>query len=347
MDKMIKPLKLKKGDTIATISPAWGCAGDEDVRWKYELGVKRLEELGLHVVAAPYSLKGADFLEKHPKKRAEDVMWAFENKQVKAIIANIGGNDSHKLLPYLDPEVIRQNPKIFCGYSDVMNLHLYCHQLGLSTFYGPNLLTTVAEAGEWHPYSKYWFQKVFFETKPTGEISPSRDWSYDTHDHTNPQHTRQHIINEGYERVQGKGVVRGRLFGGHGGLMEYGIDSPITLTKEDFSDTILFFEDIPEFCDVEYMGEFFDWLGRKGYLQVLKGVIIGKMCTPDSFRPYTEKIRQVVSGKYGLTDLPILYGVNFGHASPICILPYGAEARLDIEQRRFTIIDSGVSNLPI
>ena len=100
-------------------------------------------------------------------------------------------------------------------------------------------------------------------------------------------------------------------------------------------------------CDVEYMGEFFDWLGRKGYLQVLKGVIIGKMCTADSFEPYAERIRQIVSGKYGLTDLPILYGVNFGHASPICILPYGAEVRLDIEQRRFTMIDSGVSNLPI
>ena len=70
---MIKPPKLNKGDIIATISPSWGCAGDEDVRWKYELGVKRLEELGLHVVAAPNSLKGADFLEKHPEKRAEDV----------------------------------------------------------------------------------------------------------------------------------------------------------------------------------------------------------------------------------------------------------------------------------
>lgn len=343
---MIKPPKLNIGDTIATISPSWGCAGDEDVRWKYELGVKRLEELGLHVVAAPNSLKGAAFLEKHPEKRAEDVMWAFENKQVKAVIANIGGNDSQKLLPYLNPEIILQNPKIFCGYSDVMNLHLYCHQLGLSTFYGPNLLTTVAEAGGWHPYSKEWFQKVFFETEAVGEIPPSEDWSYDAHDHTNPQHIRQYIDNEGYERVQGKGVVRGRLFGGHGGLMEYEADGPISLTQADFINKILFFEDIPEFCDVEYMGKFFDWLGRNGYLQVLKGVIIGKMCTSEPFAPYAEVIRSVVSGKYGLKDLPILYGMNFGHASPICILPYGAEAELDMEKLQFTILESGVSNLP-
>lgn len=346
MDNMIKPPKLKKGDTIATISPAWGCAGDGDVRWKYELGVKRLEELGLRVVAAPNSLKGADFLEQHPQKRAEDVMWAFENKQVKAIIANIGGNDSYKILPYLNPEVIKENPKIFCGYSDVMNLHLYCHRLGLSTFYGPNLLTTVAEVQDWHSYSKYWFQKVFFQEETIGEIPPSEDWSFDAHDHINPQYMRQYISNEGYEHVQGKGVVRGRLFGGHGGLMEYDSENPICLRKADFEGKILFFEDIPEFCDVEYMGKFFDWLGRNGYLQVLRGVIIGKMCTAEPFAPYAEEIRHVVSGKYGLTDMPILYGMNFGHASPICILPYGAEAELDVEQLRFTIIESGVADLP-
>lgn len=341
---MIKPSKLNKGDTIATISPSWGCAGDEGVRWKYELGVKRLEELGLHVVAAPNSLRGTEYLAQHPEARAEDVMWAFENREVKAIIANIGGNDSHKLLPYLDPMVIKENPKILCGYSDVMNLHLYCHQQGLSTFYGPNLLTTVAEVQDWNPYSKDWFQKVFFQAEAIGEIAPSKDWSYDVHVHTNPHHIREYITNQGYEPVQGKGVVRGRLFGGHGGLMEYEESGPITLTKADFAEAILFFEDIPEFCDVAYMGEFFDWLGRNDYLQVLKGVIIGKMCTPEPFTPYAERIRQIVSGKYGLTELPILYGVNFGHASPICILPYGVVAELDMEKPQFTILESGVDH---
>lgn len=343
---MLKPPKLNIGDTIATISPAWGCAGDPDIRWKYELGVQRLKELGLQVIAAPNSLKGEAFLKEHPEARAEDVMWAFEKSQVKAILANIGGNDSHKLLPYLKPEVIRGNPKILCGYSDVMNLHLYCYRLGLSTFYGPNLLTTIAEAQGWHSYSKYWFQKVFMQGDTIGEILPSEDWAFEAQDHVNPQHIRRYLPNQGYERVQGKGVVRGPLFGGHGGLMEYEEGSLINLHKADFANAILFFEDIPDICDVEYMGEFFDWLGRKGYLQVLQGVIIGKMCMPSPFTPYAERIRQVVSGKYGLTDLPILYGVNFGHASPICTLPYGAEAELDVENLRFFITESGVANLP-
>lgn len=339
---MIKPKKLNVGDTIATISPAWGCAGSARVKWQYDLGVHRLQELGLRVMAAPNSLKGTSFLQNSPEARAEDLMWAFENKEVKAIIANIGGNDSVRLLPFLKPDVIQNNPKILCGYSDVMTLHLYCHQLGLSTFYGDNLLTTVAEAREWHPYSKDWFRKTLFEAAPIGTILPSEEWSFDLNHHTNPSYCKRYVKNDGYVKVQGKGVVRGRLFGGHGGLMEYEEGSGIALKRSDFEGKLLFFEDIPEVCDVAYMRNFFDWLGTNGYLQVLNGVIIGKMRTKNGFESYAEAIRDVVSGKYGRSELPILYGLNFGHTSPICVLPYDAEAELDVDYLRFTILESGV-----
>lgn len=66
------------------------------------------------------------------------------------------------------------------------------------------------------------------------------------------------------------------------------------------------------------------------------------MRSSESFEPYAERIRDVVSGKYGLTDMPIIYGLNFGHASPICVLPYGAEAELDADKLKFTILESGV-----
>lgn len=169
MLKMIKPSKLHIGDCIATVSPSLGCAGNPNVRWKYDIGVKRLEEIGLNVVAAPNSLKGEDFLSKNPQARAEDFMWAFENKKIKGIIANIGGNDSEKLLPYLSADSIISNPKILCGYSDVMSLHFFCNRLGLTTFYGDNLLTTIAEAERWHPYSLFWFKKCFFDNSPIVE----------------------------------------------------------------------------------------------------------------------------------------------------------------------------------
>lgn len=262
---------------------------------------------------------------------------------MKAIIANIGGNDSVKLLPLLSPDTIIENPKILCGYSDVMTLHLYCYQLGLSTFYGDNLLTTIAEAQMWHPYSKYWFQKVLFDNSIIGNIPPSQDWSFSPNNHTNRNYKKTYIKNEGYVRLQGSGAVRGRLFGGHGGLAEYDEHCGIKLQKSYFENKIFFFEDIPEVCNIAYMSNFFDWLGKKGYLQVLKGVIIGKMRSDISFEPYAEAICNIVSDKYGLTELPIMYGLNFGHTSPICILPYDAEAELDVDKLRFAIIESGTA----
>lgn len=104
MKTLIKPKRLKYGDKIAVVSPCNGWAGDLDILWKYNLGVSRLRELGLEVIAAPNALKGSEYLLKNPKARAEDIMWAFENKDIHAIIANIGGNDSIKLIPYIFPE---------------------------------------------------------------------------------------------------------------------------------------------------------------------------------------------------------------------------------------------------
>ena len=89
------------------------------------------------------------------------------------------------------------------------------------------------------------------------------------------------------------------------------------------------------------MEDFFDWLGGKGYLKILNGVIIGKIRTKESFEPYIERIRRIVTDKYHCDALPVMADLNFGHYSPMFILPYGAEAELD-DSLRFRIIESGV-----
>src|SRR5699024_9237052 len=119
---------------------------ESELRWRYEQGVQRLETVfGLHVVSMPRSLKGEDYLYEHPEARAADLMEAFQDDSIKGIIANIGGDDSIRLLPYIDFDVIRNNPKIFMGYSDITISHLFCHKAGLSSFYGPAVLTDFAE----------------------------------------------------------------------------------------------------------------------------------------------------------------------------------------------------------
>lgn len=283
MRSLIKPKQLHIGDTIAAVSPCNGWAGDADIQWKYKLGVSRLEKLGLTVIPAPNALKGSDFLSKNPEARAEDILWAFENKDVHGIIANMGGNDSIKILPYIEPKSLWENPKIFIGYSDVMNLHLLCYRCGLSSFYGDNLLNPIADQSGWHEYSRKWFSKALFDASPIGQIEPAPNWSFEQADYINPYHKRTYYPNKGYQKIQGSGVVKGRLIGGHTGLMNLEGTS-IELKAEDFHQAILFLEDIPECFEEKSIRNFFSYLGEKGFLQKLNGIVIGKTNENKSFQ---------------------------------------------------------------
>jgi len=116
---LIKPNKLNKGDKVATVSLSWGGAGDEEILWRYNQGKERLENLfGLKVFEMQSTLKGSEFIYNNPKKRAEDLTNAFADKSIKAIFSCIGGDESIRMLPYIDFEIIKNNPKIFIGYSD-------------------------------------------------------------------------------------------------------------------------------------------------------------------------------------------------------------------------------------
>lgn len=341
--KLIKPKHLSVGDVIATVSCSHGWAGEPSVLWKYELGKKRLEETyGLNVLSAPNSMKGLEYLHKNPEARAEDMHWAFENRDIKAVIANMGGNDSHRVIPFIDSSVIQNNPKIFIGYSDVMNIHLLCYKAGLSTFYGHNLLPTIAEPQGFHEYSSKWFKKTLFDVSPIGEIEPSDNWTHEMPNHEDSDFRSVYSPNPGYEIIQGQGVVSGRLIGGHMGIMLLENET-ISLSLDDYKDSILFMEDIPYFFTSENVVRFFRWLGEKGFLQALSGIIIGKICEVIDFSIYGDVIRHIICDEYGMKNLPVLYGLNFGHSSPMFVIPYGAKAKIDCIKKTFSILESGVS----
>ncbi|MCL2108728.1 MAG: LD-carboxypeptidase [Oscillospiraceae bacterium] len=340
--KLKKPKPLYAGDTIATVSVSLGLAGDADILWKYELGKKRLEEMfELQVQAAPNSMKGSQYLENHPQARAEDIMWAFENKNINAIIANIGGYDSIKLLPFIDTDVIKRNPKIFIGYSDAMNVHLLCYKAGLSTFYGHNLLPVIAEAQGFHRYSEKWFRKTLFDNSPIGVIEPADDWAFEVVNHSDKNFKRSYYPNSGYELIQGRGIARGHLIGGHTDIITLE-NKALILDAADFDNAILFIEDIPECFSSGQAREFFVRLGKSGILQKLSGIIIGKICENVSFDEHGRAIKDVISNEFQERDLPVLYGLNFGHSSPIFIIPYGAKGEINCDLKSFAILDSGV-----
>ncbi|MDF2068432.1 S66 peptidase family protein [Bacillus sp. Cr_A10] len=341
---LIKPKMLRAGDKVATISLSWGGAGEPELNWRYEQGVERLEKVfGLEVVSMPNSLKGAEYLYDNPKARVEDLMNAFKDPTIKGIVSNIGGSESIRLLPYIDFDVIRNNPKIFIGYSDATVTHLFCHKAGISSFYGPAILTDFAENVEMHAYTVEAVKKTLFTNEVIGEVKAAPEWTSERLEWLieNKDKQRKMNPNQGYELLQGSGVVQGRLIGGCIEVLEFAKGTSLWPEESYWKDSILFFEtseDLPEPSYIEY------WLrnyGSQGILQNIKGIVFAKPQHERYYEEYKESILRIMK-ELDLNELPILYNLNFGHTEPKFILPYGAMAEIDCERVTFSILDSGV-----
>lgn len=340
----IKPMRLNKGDKVAAVSLSWGGAGDQDLLWRYQLGKQRLEQqFGLRVVEMENTLKGSEYVYEHPEKRAEDLMNAFADRSIKAIFSCIGGDESIRMLPYIDFEVIRANPKIFIGYSDTTIAHLMCMKAGLSSFYGLSILAELAENVKIFDYTALWFEKVLFSPDRIGTIPAATKWTGErlewSVENTNTQRSLQE--NNGYEFLQGSTIVTGRLFGGCIEVLEMAKGTSLWPQQQSLKDAVLFFEtseDTPLPIDLEY------WLrnyGSQGILQKAKALVFGKPYQEKYYNEYKASILRIIS-ELQLFDLPILYNMSFGHNAPMCVLPYGAMAEVNCIDKTFSILESGV-----
>lgn len=336
MTNLIKPARLQRGDTIAAISISGGRAGDEDMLWRYELGKRRLEEcFGLHVVETPHALRGSDYLYRNPEARAEDLTWALKTPQVKGIIANMGGDDSYRLLPHIDFEAIRGNPKIFLGYSDITTICACFAYAGVMSYYGPNLLTPVAQPGSLDSYTKNAINKALFSKEPIGQVEPC------------PQYTqiewqdkpKEEIVwqnNSGYQLLQGQGVVRGRLLGGCLGPLQQIMGTKIFPGKDDWEGCILFLENGSPYGSA--LAGLHGWraLAACGALEKCAGLITTAMNEEEK-----QILLKVLRDEVRREDLPVLVNVDFGHRTPMTVLPVGAIAEIDCERAALTILESG------
>ena len=290
---LIKPKRLQPGDIVATVSSSWGGAGDSKLRWRYEQGVKRLEDVfGLKVIPMPNSLKGSEYLYNNPGARAEDLMTAFKDTRIKGIITNIGGEDSIRLLPYIDFNVIRENPKIFMGYSDDTVSHLFCHKAGIPSFYGPAILTDFAENVEMDPYTIETVNRTLFSNENIGEIQPAHEWTSERLEwiEINKDTRRTMQQNNGYELLQGSRTVQGRLIGGCMEVLEFAKGTELWPEKKHWENSILFFETSEEHPEPSYIKYWLRNYAAQGILQKAKGIIFGK--------PKDENIMKNINRKY-------------------------------------------------
>lgn len=334
--------------TIAIVSLSSGILGESFIKHELLLGLNRLKQYGFHVKIMDNALKGMQFLNEHPEKRAADLLKAFSDKSIDIILCAIGGDDTYRLLPYLfDNDELKNavTDKIFLGFSDTTMNHFMLHKVGLNTYYGQAFLPDVAELeDEMLSYTKKYFEKLFLSGM-IDEITPSDVWYEErtSFDETQLGTKRTVHPNQGFELLQGNPVFSGKILGGCIDSIydifnaeRYG-DCPSLCKKyglfpslEDWTGKILLLESSEEEPTPEKYRKMMLALKNTGIFDVLNGVLVGKPMDEVYYQEYRKILVEVIDDP----QLPILYNINIGHATPRCIIPFGVEAVIDsIHQR--------------
>ncbi|WP_238917483.1 S66 peptidase family protein [Clostridium sp. YIM B02555] len=351
---MKKPKALVKGDKVAIVSMSSGLLGEDSAKHELELGLKRIKEFGLVPVLMPNALKGIEYLKNHPEARAQDLKEAFYDKSIKGIICAIGGDDTYRTLPYLLEDrdfinAVQNNHKLFTGFSDTTINHLMFYKLGMETFYGPCFVCDLAELDEeMLPYTKKAFQK-YFENSEEQCIESSKIWYEERTDFSTAAigtSRIEHLEQKGYEVLQGSGKVNGRLLGGclesfYDILTKNRYDDEKAICEkygifprlDEWENKILFLETCEEKPKPEEFEKELLILKETGIFDVVNGIIVGKPQDEQYYEEYKELYCKIIDNK----DLPIMYNVNFGHAFPRCIIPYGIDIEIDLCKKVLTL----------
>lgn len=341
---MIKPKRLKRGDKIAVVSLSWGGLGDDNFIHKFYIAKNRLEKnFGLEVICMPHALKGSEFIAQHPELRAKDLMDAFLNKSISAVFCAIGGDDTIRTLPYIDLEVIKNNPKIFMGYSDSTVNHFMMYKAGLVSFYGPSIMCEFGEYVKIFDYTQRAINDILFGEWNQYSFLSSPEWTDDHISWEEKNINVSHMMKKdmhGYEIINGSGIVKGHLFGGCIDVFMIVNGTNIWPTLDKWKDSILFIETSEDKPSPEFIKWTFRNLAAQGILKTINGIIVGKPQGEKYYEEYKTAIKEVVVNEEKLLNLPIFYNVNFGHAKPIGIIPYGVTAELNCERKTITFLES-------
>ena len=338
----IKSRKLKKGDTIAVVSPSWG--GPHIFPHVYELGINTLKDLGLKIKEYPSARKDPQFLYHNPQFRADDVNRAFADREVDAIITSIGGDDSVRILPFLDLDIITNNPKIFLGFSDTTTINSYLNQVGLVTLNGPAIMAGFAQWNFLPIDYQEQIKEMLFENPSKYEYRPFDVYSngyVNWNDVTNSGKVGEKIKSGGWNWLQGECVVHGELFGGCIEVLEMMKNTKFWPAQDFWKGKILFFEtseDKPSPDQVKFLLRNY---GMQGIFNKIEALIIGRSrgYSDDEKIALDKNILDVIRIECNNERLPIVTNMDFGHTDPQWILPLGIRAEIDCVKKSFKLLE--------
>jgi muramoyltetrapeptide carboxypeptidase len=315
---LLKPRRLQPGDLVGVVAPATA------TYQQVELDIVResLEALGLkvrvgeHVMNRYGSLAGAD------RDRAQDINRFFADRDVRAVLPTRGGWGSARLLPHLDFDTIRRNPKVMLGYSDITALLNGIHaRTGLVTFHGPN------GGGRWDAWSLDWTKRVLFGAEAVTFANPKT---------TNDRNVLTQIDNR--TRVITPGKARGRLLGGNLSVLTGILGSAYV---PDFTGAILFLEDVEE--QPYRVDRMMTSLKLAGIFDRVRGVIFGTCseCNPGAgYASFT--LEEILNDHLKALKVPAWQGAMIGHNMPQWTLPVGLDVEIDTAAGTITMAEAAV-----
>ncbi|PIQ07891.1 MAG: LD-carboxypeptidase [Ignavibacteriales bacterium CG18_big_fil_WC_8_21_14_2_50_31_20] len=314
--KIVKPKKLKKGDVIGIISPA---SSTSDFT-RIEKGVKYLEKLGYRVEVGENVGKNHGYLAGTDEERLADLHSMFKNKNVKAIINVRGGYGSGRLLDKIDYSIIKQNPKIFVGYSDITALQMaFLNKTGLVTFAGPMLAVDFWK-DEVNGFTEEFFWNMVTSSKKIGKI-------------INPD-------NENFYTLT-KGRGEGNLVGGNLALL---VSLLGTSFAPNFKNSVIMLEEIGEEpYRIDRM--LYQLKYATNNFKEVEGIIIGRFvdCYIKDKESPSLSLNDVISDYFEKLKIPVFYNVKHGHIEQNLTIPWGLKTKLNTSRNFIEIVESAVS----
>jgi len=312
--KTIKPKKLEKGDVIGIISPA----SNPDNLEKIEQGVNYLEKLGYRTEIGDNVGKEHGYLAGTDEERLADLHGMFSNKNVKAIFCVRGGYGSGRLLDKIDFSLIKKNPKIFVGYSDITVLQMAIFKkTGLITFAGP--MVAADFSGKINQYTEENFWKVITSHRKIGKLH-------------NPRDEKFYVLNSG--RGEGK------ILGGNLALLASLLGTEF---MPNMKDSILLLEDIGE--QPYRVDRLFNQLKLAKVFDQINGLILGRFvdCYETDKSKKTIKLNEVVEHYFSKLKIPVLYSFSHGHIEENLTIPFGVNCKINTSRGFVEIVENAVS----
>jgi len=306
----IRPDRLSKGDKVALITP-----GSPITLAQYRKAKANIESIGLVPVDGKYVHEHNGFIAGDDQQRLLDLHWAFETKEIKAVWCVRGGYGCARLLPLLDFDLIKKNPKIFIGYSDVtVLLNAITQRTGIITYHGP------IGAHQFIPKVVENIKAVLFDNTKEVTLSIAKPFLEEK--------------DEGFfDKVIHEGSVTGELAGGNLALVHSVMGTPYEI---DFKDKLVFLEDIHE--KPYALDRMFTNLLLGNKFNDAKGIALGVFadCQP---KPTDDSIslEEMIEDRMSSLSCPSLYGLAFGHIHDNMILPIGEQATLDTFEKELVI----------